>query len=209
MKYRLTPLNIVGGLSLIYSVYIVFRQNPMGMGFIFFLFLFIAGIIFFVVDVVIQKLSTKYLWTLTIEICLLGLLTFYYLWTERNKIFIVPNKLTNHFVATIYGVENMPKLPKKPFGWTYEIKLPENGVLLTSSNFEDDLTETKMLNSLGKDLNSDTSKLNWGFISKDNFICNGKTYTFQIWLIDSNCCMYSNKEVDSFKLSLQRQFCGH
>ena len=179
MKYRLTPLNIAGGLSLIYSVYIMLRQNPMGMGFIFFLFLFIASIIFFIVDIVIQK------------------------------IFVVPNKLTNYFVATIYGVKNMPKLPKKPFGWTYEIKLPDNGVLLTSSNFEDDLTETKMINSLGQDLNSDTSKLNWGFISKDNFICNGKTYTFQMWLIDSNCCMYSNKKVDSFKVNLQRQFCGH
>ena len=64
---------------------------------------------------------------------------------------------------TIYDVDNAAKLPN---GWNYEVKIPTNGILLTSSSFDSDLHETKMKTTSGINLNSNETNLGWSRITK-------------------------------------------
>ena len=205
MKYRPTPLNIISGLVIGFSIYSSIYSGPEGWGILFLFYVLPFGIVGLLADFLLLKFLKKYLWTFTIECSILGLLFFYYLWTERTKTFIIPDKLQSKFVATIYGVDNAPELPD---GWSYEIKVPSNGILLTSSNLVNDLPQTKMRTYSGIKLNSDDTELGWVNISSDKFDCKGKIYQYQIWMVDSNCCLYSTHDIDSLNLFLKRQVCG-
>lgn len=205
MKYRPTPINIVCGLAIGLAIYSAIKSGPEGWGFL--MTIYLIPIIFFglLIDFIFQKFLTKYLLTFVTELFILTAIYFAYCWTQRTKTLIIPDKLQSQYVVTIYGVENSAKLPD---GWNYEIKVPTNGVLLTSSTFDSDLPETKMKTYSGMNLNSDETEFGWGRITHDKFVCNGKTYEYQFWIVDSSCCMYSSNGIDSFKITLQRQFCG-
>ena len=204
MKYRLTPLNIVCILLIGLAIYSAIKPGPEGWGFLLTIYLIPVILIGLLVDFILQKCLTKYLLVFVIELLLLAGIYFTYCWTQRTKTLIIPDKLQSQYVVTIYGVENEIKLPD---GWNYEIKVPTNGILLTSSTFNSDLPETKMKTYSGINLNSEKTELGWGRISHDKFECNGKTYEYQFWMVNTSCCMYSNHEIDSFKIFLQRQFC--
>ena len=206
MKYRPTPLNIACGLAIVLAVYLAFRPGPEGWGFLVIIYLITVILISFLIDILIQKFLLKYLMTFTIEVLFLGVIYFGYSWTQRTKTLIIPDKLQSQYVVTIYGVENTAKLP---YGWNYEIKVPKNGILLTSSTFDSDVPETKMRTYSGINLNSNETELGWGRITNDKFECNGKTYKYQFWMVNSTCCGYSNHEIDSFKITLKELFCGN
>ena len=204
MKYRLTPLNIICGLAIALAIYSDIRPGSEGWGFLLTIYLVPAIIIGLLLDLLLQKSFTRYLNTFTAEILLFAILFVCYSLTQRTKTFIIPDRMQSQYLATIYGVENAPKLPN---GWNYEIKIPTNGILLTSSKLDNDLPETKMKTYSGIELNSKVTELSWGRISTDKFDCNGKAYKYQLWMVDSSCCMYSIHDIDSFKIILRRQFC--
>jgi hypothetical protein len=205
MKYRLTPLNIVCGLTFGLAIYSAVEPGPFGWGYLMTIYLIPFIVIGLLADLILQKLLPNYLLTLVIELCILTVIYFAFCWTQRTKTLIIPDKLQSQYVATIYDVENSAKLPD---GWNYEIKVPTNGILLTSSTFDSDLSETKIKTYSGINLNSDETELGWVRITHDKFNCNGKTYEYQLWMVDSSCCLYSSEDLDSFKITLQKQFCG-
>lgn len=205
MKYRPTPLNIVCGLAIGLAIYSALKPGPEGWGFLLTIYLIPAIIIGLLVDFILQKLFPKYLLTFGIELFILTTIYFSYCLTQRTKTLIIPDKFAGKYIVTIYGVENSANLPS---GWNYEIKVPTNGMLLTSSTIDSDLPETKMKTYSGINLNTDETELGWVRITHDRFDCNGKTYEYQFWMVDSSCCMYSSHDIDSFKLTLKRQFCG-
>ncbi len=205
MKYRPTPLNIVCGLAIGLAIYSAIKPGPEGWGFLMTIYLIPVIIIGLLADFILQKFLSKHILTFVIELLLLTSIYFAYCWTQRIKTLIIPDKLQSQYIVTIYGVENSARLPD---GWSYEIKVPTNGILLTSSTFDSDLPETKMKTYSGIHLNTDETELGWGRITHDKFDCNGKTYEYQFWIVDSSCCGYSSREIDSFKITLQRQFCG-
>ena len=204
MKYRPTPLNIVCGLAIGLAIYSAIKPGPEGWGFLMSIYLIPVIIIGLLVDFILQKFLPKYLLKLIIELLLLAIIYFGYSWTQRTKTFIIPDKLQSQYVVTIYGVENSVKLPD---GWNYEIKVPTNGILLTSSTSNSDLRETKMKTYSGINLNSDETELGWVKITQDKFDCKGKTFEYQFWMVDTSCCGYSSREIDSFKIALQKHFC--
>ena len=109
---------------------------------------------------------------------------------------------------TVYGVKGKPKLTDKFLPWTYEVKVPENGIVLTSTPFGTDLPQTKMVSYSGTELNTDNSDWGWIRFSENEFTCNGQTYKYRSWMIDKEfCCGYSTDDIDSLKISLQRQLC--
>lgn len=205
MKYRPTPLNVVCGLAIGLAIYSAIKPGPEGWGFLLTIYLIPVIIVGLLVDFFLQKSLSKYLLTSGIEIFILTAIYFSYCWTQRTKTLIIPDKLQSQYIVTIYGVEQSARLPD---GWNYEIKVPTNGILMTSSAFDDDLPETKMRTYSGINLNTDETELGWGRITHDKFECNGKTYEYQFWLVDSSCCMYSSHDIDNFKMTLQKQFCG-
>lgn len=206
MKYRPTPLNIISGLAIGLAIYSAIKSGAESWGFL--VTIYLIPLIFFglLIDFALQRFLPKYLLTFVTELLLLIAFYFAYCWTQRTKTLIIPDKLQSQYVVTIYGVENSVILPD---GWNYEIKVPKNGILLTSSTFDSDLPKTKMKTYSGINLNSDETELGWGRITHDKFDCNGKTYEYQFWIVDSSCCMYSSNDIDSFKITLQRKFCGH
>ena len=208
MKYRPTPLNIASGLVIGFSIYAAINPGPEGWGILALFYVFPFGVIGLFFDFFLQKTATKYRQTFLIESLVIGGLFIWYASTQRTKTLIIPDHLPTKYIVTIYGVDKAPKLPKGLFTWSYEVKVPENGILLTSSDFGSDLPETKIKTYSGIELNTGSSELGWVDYSDETLICNGKTYFYNRWMVDKNCCMSTNQEVDSFKILLQRQFCN-
>jgi len=209
MRYRPTPLNIVSGLLIGFSIYSAIRPGPMGFGIMALLYVLPIGLIGLVADFFLQKFQKSYIRTFTVEVLFIGLVAFGYSWTQRTKTFIIPDKLSSNYIVTIYGVDTAPKLPLDFLTWNYEIKMPDDGILLTSSNFSRDLPETEMKTYSGIKLNSKNTELGFIRFSENEIDCNGKKYKYRSWMIDSvACCMYSTKDVDSLKIRLQHQICG-
>ena len=210
MKYRPTPLNI---LSTILIGWTIWTYNPkaetMGfaeLGVMVFIGFGFCGLI---IDFLIQKFSKKYLLTFGAETILILVLGTYYSYSQRTKTLIIPDSPTTNYIVTVYGVDGKPKLTDKILPWTYEVKVPENGILLTSTNYGTDLPETRMVSYSGTELNSDKSDWGWIRFSEDEFDCNGQTYKYRSWMINKEfCCGYSNKDVDSLRTSLKRQLCN-
>ena len=205
MKYRPTPLNIVCGLAIGLAIYSGIKPGPEGWGFLLTIYLIPVIIVGLLIDFVLQKFLKKYFLTFGSELLILAAIYFAYSWTQRTKTLIIPDKLQSQYIVTIYGVENTENLPD---GWNYEIKVPTNGILMTSSTFDSDLPETKIKTCSGINLNTDETELGWVRITHDKLDCNGKTYEYQFWMVDSSCCVYSNHDIDSFQITLQKQFCG-
>jgi len=210
MRYRPTPLNIISTILLVWTLW-SYSQNKgdsFGFGALWVMFVVGSCVCGLVIDLIIQRLSNKNLWTFGTEVLLILVLVTSYAYSQRTKILIIPDSPKSQYIVTVYGVKDQPKLTDKILPWTYEIKVPESGVLLTASSFGSDLPETKMISYSGKELNTDSSDWGWIRFSEDEFYCNGETYKYRSWMVNKDfCCGYSNKDVDSLKISLQRQLC--
>ncbi len=205
MKYRPTPFNIICGIATIFIIYAAIYPDPEGWGFAlairFLLPIILSGVIF---DFIFQKFGPSYFWTLKIESFIICIILLWSIFPKRTKTFIIPDTLESRYIVTIYGVDKKPKLPN---GWNYEIKIPTNGILMTSSTFNDDLPETKMKTYSGLKLSSEESNLGWIEMYSDKIKCGEKYFDFQFWIVDSFCCIHSSNEIDTFKINLQNQFC--
>jgi len=209
MRYRPTPLNILSAVLIGFSIYSAIRPGPFGFGFLALFYLVPIGVVGLVVDFLIQKLQKNYFRTFAIELLIIGILALGYSWTERTKTLIIPDNLSSNYIVTIYGIDTAPKLPLGLLTWNYSIKFPENGILLTSSDFDKDLPDTEMKTYAGQKLNSKNTEMGFISFSEDEIKCDGKTYKYRSWMIDStHCCVYSNKDVDSLKIKLQNIICG-
>jgi hypothetical protein len=208
MKYKLTPFNIVSIGIIIVSIWSAIYSGPEGWGVLVTLFLLPIGILGLFIDYLIRSEITKYKRVLIIETLVLLLIAFCYSLTEKSKTLIIPDKLTSNYIVTIYGVKNAPKLPINIWTWNYEIKIPKNGILLTSSTFENDLPETKMKTYSGIELNTNKTELGFIRLMDDEIDCNGQKYKYRSWMIDSlSCCLYSTKDLDLLKQKIEYYYC--
>lgn len=211
MRYRPTPLNL---LSTILIGWTIWTYNPksetMGWG-EFALIVFIGfGVVGLIIDFGIQIISKNYLKTIGTEIILIAIVGLLYSYSQRTKTLIISDSPSTNYIVTVYGVKGQPKLTDKflPWTWTYEVKIPESGILLTSSDFGADLPETKMVTYSGAELNTDKSEWGWIRFSDNEINCKGQTFKYRSWMINKEfCCGYSNKDVDSLQIRLQRQLC--
>jgi hypothetical protein len=203
MKYKPTPLNISSVIVIGFTIYAAINPGSEGWGILGLIYIFPFALLGLFIDFLIQKFSKRYVWVLISEFILIGLLVFGYFLTERKKILILPNNFNNHIVI-IYGIETAPRLPISFLTWNYIVKIPKNGILLTSTKVEDDFSETKMITSTGIELNSDKTNLGFVKFSNSEIKFKGKTYNFVSWKVDSiSCCGYSSKDMDSLKVKLE------
>ena len=141
MKYKITPFNIISAGLILLSTWTAINPDPEGWGFFFALILILPiAVIGLLIDYFLQKsLTDNYKKVFFIEIIIVILAVFSLSTTYRTKTFIIPDKLVSNHIVTVYGIENTPKLPINSLTWNCEIKIPENGILLTSSSYDDDL----------------------------------------------------------------------
>ncbi|OAD41386.1 hypothetical protein [Polaribacter atrinae] len=141
-----------------------------------------------------------------IEFLIIGITTIALLYKEREKTLIVNDSFDLEYISIIYGVENESDLSIKPWNWTKEIFIPDNGLLYTSSDFKENLPKTDIRFKKKKILNDDSAG---GFseFPEMEFESNGKVYKFRTWKIQKEfCCSWSSKESDSLEIVIKKQF---
>lgn len=206
MKYKLTPINITCGLLIIASIYGAIYPGPMGFGVLGLFFLLPIALFGLLLEYFGQKTIKNYLRLFLVELALLMLLSFGFIWQERTKIYIIPDQREFEFIVTIYNVEDSEKLQIDLFTWTYEKEIPDNGILLTSSNKESDLPQTKVFTKSGLSLQDkkNTVDLSIGSASTSKIKIDSKTYDYQAWKIDkAGTIVYSTNDIKELEVELK------
>ena len=207
MNYKPTPINIICGLLIIASIYGAIYPGPMGFGFLGLFYLLSVAIFGLLLDYLGQKAIKDYWKLFLMEIGLVGVIAFGFLWQERIKTYIIPDQREFEFVVTIYGVKDSEQLPVNFFTWTYEKEIPENGILLTSNRINSDLPQTKMFTKAGLSLQDreDTVDLCFGRASTSKIEIDGKNYDYQAWKIDKGGTIgYSSNEIKELEEELKK-----
>lgn len=210
MKYRPTPFNIVSAGLIILSIWSAINPGPEGWGSLLLFYLLPLGLFVLFIDFIIQHwLTAKYKQTFIIETSVLLFFVLGYSWTQKTKTLIIPDKLTSSYIVTIYDVDNAPKLPISILTWNYEVKIPDNGILLTSTSFDNEFPETQMKTYSGKELNTDKTDLGFVRLMENEIDCNGKKYKYRSWMVDSvSCCTYSTNDLHTLKMQIEKYYCG-
>ena len=81
--------------------------------------------------------------------------------------------------SIIYGVENSKDLSISALTWNKRIEIPKSGILLTSSDFNENLRETEMKMDSGIYLNSDETEKGFTQMTESEFESNGRNYKFR------------------------------
>lgn len=202
MKYKPTPINIICGLLIIASIYSAIFPGPMGFGFLGLFYLLPIAIFGLLLDYLGQKTIKSYPRLFLIEIVIVAIISFGFVWQERTKIYIIPDQRNFEFVVTIYNVEDTEELPVNFFTWTYKKEIPENGVLLTSSKISSDLPKTEMFTKSGLSLQdrNDAVDLCFGRASTSKIEIDGKKYDYQAWKIDKGGTIgYSSNDIKALE----------
>jgi hypothetical protein len=198
MKYKPTPFNIICGLLIIASIYGAIFLGPMGFGFLGLFYLLPIATFGLLLDLIGQKAIKRYPILFFIEIGLLAIIVFVFVWQERTKTYIIPDQRDFEFVVTVYDVKDSEELPVSIFTWTYEKEIPENGIILTSNRINSDLPKTEMFTKAGLSLQdrTDTVALCFGRASTSKIEIDGKNYDYQAWEIDKGGTIgYSSNDI--------------
>ena len=96
---------------------------------------------------------------------LLNISLFFYLFLKKRVKIIK---------TIIYGVENSKDLSISALTWNKKIEIPKSGILLTSSNFNENLRETDMKLDSGIYLNSNETEKGFTRMTESEFESNDK-----------------------------------
>ena len=207
MKYKPTPINIICGLLIIASIYVAIFPGPMGFGFLGLFYLLPIAIFGLLLDYLGQKTIKGYKRLFLIEIGIVCVIAFGFVWQERTKTYIIPDRRNFEFVVTIYDVKDSEELPVNFFTWTYEKEIPENGILLTSNRINSDLPKTEMFTKDGLSLQdrNDTVDLCFGPASTSKIEIDGENYNYQAWKIDQGGTIgYSSSDIEKLEEELKK-----
>lgn len=210
MKYRITPFNVIAvgiNIYLIGDYALQSAPDAGGLGLLLVFYGVGAGFVLLVLDVVIQLIAREYKRIIPIEMLIIAGVVFWAASTLRAKTLLIPDDFGEGNLTIIYGKEGADQLPLGFFTWSYEVKIPESGVLLTSTKFEDDLPETKVKTYSKIDLDEQNEGLTSGCMYESEMNCGGKIYKYRNWVIQKKGCEYSSQKADSARVILQNKYC--
>ncbi|GJM62648.1 hypothetical protein PEDI_32000 [Persicobacter diffluens] len=179
----------------------------MGFGFLGLFYLLPVAIFGLLLDYLGQKTIKGYRKLFLIEIGIVGVIAFGFLWQDRTKTYIIPDQRDFEFVVTVYDIKDSEELPINFFTWTYEKEIPENGILLTANRINSDLPKTKMFTKAGFSLQdrNDTIDLCFGLASTSKIEIEGKNYDYQAWKIDKGGTIgYSSNDIKELEEELKK-----
>jgi len=206
MLRKITPFLILSILSIIGAIYIIIKERNLGWGFFLVFALIAIGIILFIIDFGLKKWlkNSKKIFKVQLSLSLIAIIIYSYQF--RTKTLIIPSDFDKEYVTIIYGIENSKDLSITAFTWNKKIKIPPDGILLTSSDFTENLQETDIKTDSGIYLNSEEAKKGFTEIAKSEIEYNGQNYKFRTWKIqDKPCCFYTSKEIEELKTELKKQ----
>ncbi len=207
LSYQITPFNVVAFLAIVFAIY-SYRPNIQGDGYVNFgvFVLIIVSVIVLLGDFLFQRFTDNYALLVKVEAVIVFLLFLIPTLSSRMKTLVLPQGFSNQYVVTIYGVEGAPQFCSK---WTrsYKKQVPPNGILLTSTLFENDISNTNIKYHSGENLNTNESMTRWLPFDENTLDCNGKTYRYQSWKIDNPTEVYKRTEeaIKALKESLEKQ----
>jgi hypothetical protein len=207
MKYKITPLNIVAVAAIIYMFIDYLRtEDPAGLGLLAVIYVFVGGIGVLLIDLLIQWVAKEYKKIIPIEMLMIAGLAFWIASMERTKTWLIPENFGEGYVTVIYDMEGAEKLPVNSFTWSYEVKIPKSGVLLTATKFEDDLPKTDIKTYTGAILDEYKEEFfECTFDSEMN--CGNKTYKYKTWIVQKGKCEYASVKADSVRKLMESKFC--
>ncbi|WP_010518575.1 hypothetical protein [Croceivirga radicis] len=204
---KITPFLILSISSIIYAIVIVIKEKELGWGIFAVITLIVIGIVLFGIDFGLKKWLKNYKKIFLTELLISIVIVVIYNYQFRTKILLIPSDFDKEYVTIIYGVENSKDLSISAFTWNKKIEIPNSGILLTSSDFNENLPETDIKMDSGIYLNSDETNKGFVRMAESEFESNGRNYKFRTWKIqDGFCCGYSTKEVEKYKTELKTEF---
>ncbi|NEV92975.1 hypothetical protein G3567_02290 [Psychroflexus sp. YR1-1] len=204
---KITPFLILSVSSIIYAIFIVFKERNLGWFFFVVIALIVIGILLFVIDFGLKKWLKDYKKIFLTELLVSIIVVVIYNYQFRTKTLIIPSDFDKEYVTIVYGVENSKDLSISAITWNKKIKIPNSGILLTSSDFNENLPETDIKMVSGIYLNSDETEKGFTRMTESEFKSTGRHYKFRTWKIQAGfCCMYTSKEVEKYKTELKNEF---
>ncbi len=205
---KITPFLILSIASIIYAIVIVIKERDLSWGIFAVVGLIVIGILLFGIDFGLKKWLKNYKKIFLTELALVLLVVVIYGYKfNRTKTLIIPAEFDKSYVTIIYGVENSKDLSISALTWNKKIEIPKSGILLTSSDFNENLRETEIKMDSGIYLGSDETEKGFIRMAESEFQSNGQNYKFRTWKIqDGFCCMYTSDEVQEYKAELKTEF---
>ena len=191
MRKFITPFNLVVLTIIGFGFYGAIKPGPMGYGFLLTLYSILSASFIFWLDWLIRKFSNRRN-QFIIELAVIGIAYFSYEYSHRAKTFIVQDDHKYDFIVTVYNIENQQELPTSLFTWNYEINVPENGILLTSTSKFADLPSAIIRTEAGVTLNNK----NGNSIGTGIFNCGTLQFDYAAWKIANNGIIsYSTNDI--------------
>ena len=195
MKRFFTPFFIIAIAAIIFCVYLLFIDET-GWGIFAAFYIGIFAIVTFLIDLFLKKAEIGLANIFLVQLAIIGVVGFIYYYGERTQTLEISNNFEREYVSIVYGVDNEKGLCINPFTWNKTIKIPNNGILLTSSDFSTGVPETQMKFKSGILLGSEQTEKHLVGIGEYQLELNEKTYKYRSWKIQEGfCCSYSSNEV--------------
>ncbi len=202
------------GASFIWAISIIISESDgQGWGLLLAFALIGFGIGFLIVDLLLKKFLKNWKKVFLIESGIVFLLISWYQYQNRKLILELPQNFSKEYVTIIYSVKNEKELGITPFTWKKEIKVPKNGILLTSSEIDENLPKTDFRDSYGELYSTIGNQKIFVKITDSEFEHNGRTYKMRTWRLGEGELLMSTSEqhkayrtelIDNFKNKASR-----
>jgi hypothetical protein len=203
MYRKITPFLITSIAALVYAIFIIIDETDLGWGWFAVFALLTIGLLLFIIDFGLKKWLRNYRKIIIAQASIIIISIIIYSLQFQTKTLIIPSNFNQEYVTIVYGFEDSEDLSISVFTLSKKIIIPKNGVLITSSDFDEDLPKTKIKTDSGIELNSDESDKGFIRFIESEIEQDGKIYKFRTWKIQEGfCCSYSIKEKEIYKNDL-------
>lgn len=189
MKKISTPFAFILILIVIYSLNVLSTDE---WGIVFILYIGVpSALLIFIFDLVLRKHVKSQIKIFQIQILLIAIGVGIYLYGKRVKTLEIQSNFNSKFISIVYEVDNEKELGISMFQWWKTIEIPNDGILFTSSDFNENLPVTKIKFKNGTYLGSDETNLHFGEMDESRIIINRKEYKYRTWTLQKGyCCIF-------------------
>ena len=194
--------------SIIWAIKIFFSESDgQGWGLLLAFALIGFAIGFLIVDLLLKKFVKNWKKVILIESGIVLLLFGWYQYQNRPLILDLPENFSQKYVTIIYNVDNKDELGINAFTFRKKIKVPNDGIIMTSSEISENLPKTDFRSFEGESYNVNENQKMFIKLTDSEFEQNGRNYKFRTWRIGEGEFMVSTrKDYDEYKSNLIKTF---
>lgn len=205
---KITPLLILMGISIIWAITIFISESDgQGWGLLLAFALIGFAVGFLIIDLLLKRYLKNWKKIMLVESGLVLLLFVWYQYGNRQLTMELPQNFSKKYVSIIYNVENEKELGINSWTWSKNIKVPEDGIILTSSKITEELPKIDFRSFDGESYNKGGNQKMFIKITNSEFEQNGRTYKIRTWRIGEGEFMIStSEEHKEYKTELIKNF---